>query len=171
MMKKWIGFLAVAIAAVSCQDNDSLPVAEFTGNEMVFALDQASDFIVNGTATFKEKVDGSTLVIIALHGTEGEAKLPAHLHLGDIKTPAADIAVLLNPVLATSGISETSVTKLADDTQVAYKELIQLEASIKIHLSDVGPERDIILAGGNVGALATKTVPGGRVGMAICKSE
>ncbi len=170
-MKNWIGFLVMAVAAVSCQENDSLPVTEFTGNEMVFALDQASDFNVSGTATFKEKVDGTALVLITLHGTEGESKLPAHLHLGDIKTPAADIAVLLNPVVAASGISETSITKLADDTQVTYQELIKLEASIKIHLSDVGQERDIILAGGNVGVLATKTVPGGRVGMAICKSE
>ena len=169
-MKNWMGFLALA-TAVSCQESDSVAVADFTGNEMVFALDQASDFNVSGTATFKERVDGTALVLIVLQGTEGEAKLPAHLHLGDIKTPDADIAVLLNPVVATSGISETSVTKLADDRQVTYQELLQLEASIKIHLSDTGPERDIILAGGNVGMLATKTVPGGRVGMAVCKSE
>ena len=171
MRKDWIFFLVLAVAVVSCQENDSAPVAEFTGNEMVFALDQASDFNVSGTATFKEKVDGNALVLIALSGTEGNTQLPAHLHLGDIKTPAADIALLLNPVVAASGISETAITKLADDTPVTYQELLKLEASIKIHLSDSGPERDIILAGGNVGLLANKTVPGGRVGMAICKSE
>jgi hypothetical protein len=49
--------------------------------------------------------------------------------------------------------------------------LANLEACIKIHLSDVGPEKDIVLAAGNIGASATKSNAGGRFGIATCQSN
>ena len=68
------------------------------------------------------------------------------------------------------GKSETHFVQLANETKLNYTDLIALEASIKVHLSDVGPERDIVLAGGNIGAIASKGF-NGRVGIGVCKSE
>lgn len=167
-MKSWIGALALVLVFYGCEESQS--VSDFTGNETTYALQQTSDFAVSGTVTFKEKRDGSALILVDLQGTDGDVKLPVHLHMGDISEPAAEVAALLNPVLGKTGRSETHFVQLANETKLNYADLIELEASIKVHLSDVGPERDIVLAGGNIGAIASKGV-NARVGIGLCKSE
>jgi hypothetical protein len=98
-------------------------------------------------------------------------KHPVHLHLGTIATEQAAVAALLSPVTASTGKSETLLTKLADDTPVMYKDISNLEACIKVHLSDEGAGRDVILAGGNIGASYVKGLSGGRMaGIAVCGS-
>lgn len=168
-MKKLLFFVGFSIILFSCQENMS--TNEFTGNEVTYDLQSASEYNISGAVTLKEKRDGSTLVIVKVTGTSGESKLPVHLHLGDITTPAADVAALLSPVNAKTGTSETIVKQLADESEVSYSDLIKLNACIKIHLSDVGPERDIILAGGNIGASMLKSIENGRTGFVPCKSE
>jgi hypothetical protein len=167
-MKKML-FLGFSIILFSCQENMS--TNEFTGNEVTYDLQSASTYNVSGTVTFKEKRDGTTQVVIKVIGTSGDSKLPVHLHLGDISTPAADVAALLSPVSAKTGTSETILKQLADESAVSYSDLIKLNACVKIHLSDVGPERDIILAGGNIGASMIKSIENGRTGFVPCKSE
>ena len=168
-MKKILFFAGFLIVLISCQENIS--TNEFTGNEVTYDLQSASEYNVSGTVTLKEKRDGTTQVIVKVSGTSGESKLPVHLHLGDITTPAADVAALLSPVNAKIGTSETVLKHLANETEVSYSDLIKLNACIKIHLSDVGPERDIILAGGNIGASMIKSIENGRTGFVPCKSE
>lgn len=69
-----------------------------------------------------------------------------------------------------TGKSKTTVTQLADETQVSYADLIKLKAAcIKIHLSDSGPSKDVVLVAGNIGANSTNS--GGRFGVAVCKSN
>ncbi len=168
-MKKLLFFIGFSIILFSCQENMS--TNEFTGNEVTYDLQSASEYNISGTVTLKEKRDGTTQVVVKVTGTSGESKLPVHLHLGDITTPAADVAALLSPVNAKTGNSETIVKQLADESEVSYSDLIKLNACIKIHLSDVGPERDIILAGGNIGASMIKSIENGRTGFVPCKSE
>jgi hypothetical protein len=166
-MKRVLFFSALVI--LGCQE--PAPVQLFTGNEITYELIQGSpDYAVNGTATLKERIDGFTQVQINLNGTSGEAMHPVHLHLGNISTPDAEIAAMLNHVVASSGLSVTLLRELADDTPIHYEELIQLSACIKIHLSESGPGRDVILAAGNIGAAYTNAISGGRVaGIAVCK--
>ncbi len=159
----------LASALVSCQEAETL--SEFTGNEAVYALQQASPFAISGTVSFKEKKDGSALVLVQLEGTDGDVKLPVHLHWGDISTPGAEVVALLSPVNGLNGRSETQLKMLADETTVTYKDMLNYEASIKVHLSDVGPERDIVLAAGNIGKIATTISKNGRLGVGVCKSE
>ncbi|MGE0588173.1 MAG: hypothetical protein AB7O48_06330 [Cyclobacteriaceae bacterium] len=168
-MKKLISVAVLGIILISCQESES--VSEFTGNEVVYALQQGSSFNVSGQVIISEKKDGSAVIEIQLDGTDGDVQLPAHLHLGDISTPGADVAALLTPVDGVTGKSKTNLLRLADETSVSYKDLIDLEACIKVHLSDIGPERDIVLAGGNIGAIATKDATNGRIGIGVCKSE
>lgn len=168
-MKKLLFLISISGFLFSCQEN--MNTNDFTGNEFTYDLQSASQYNVSGIVTFKEKRDGSTQVVIQLTGTSGDSKLPVHLHLGDISTPAADVAALLSPVNANTGTSQTILKQLADESEVSFTDLINLNACIKIHLSDVGPERDIILAGGNIGESASKGITSGKIGIGICKSE
>lgn len=169
-MKRLILGFVIGAGLVGCQENERAQ-GDFTGNETVYALQQASDYDINGTVTFREKRDGKAVVEIALSGTEGNVEFPVHLHMGNISAPDASVAALLNPVLGKTGISETTLELLADESAVTYQQLIALEACVKIHLGASGPDRDIILAAGNVGSAAGVDDSTGRLGIAACKSE
>ena len=166
---KGIASILFMCVLLACQEPDA--VSEFTGNELTYELVAASEYDVNGTISFKERVDGFTTVAIQLRGTDGTAKHPVHLHLGTISTPQADVAALLSPVIASTGVSETLLDRLADDTPVKYNDISKLEACIKIHLADSGSGRDVVLAGGNIGESYVKELSAGRQGFAPCKSN
>ena len=110
-MKRSIIVVILVLMLISCQESET--VSDFTGNEAVYALQQASAFTISGTVSFKEKKDGSALVLVQLEGTDGNVKLPVHLHWGDIATPGAEIVALLNPVNGLNGRSETNLKQLA----------------------------------------------------------
>lgn len=166
---KLLMFLLIGAGLIACQENEA--VSEFTGNETTYNLQSASQYLVSGIITFKERKDGTTTAVVDLKGTDGDQKFPVHLHLGNLSIPAADIAVLLSPVTAATGKSETLVKELTNETPITYQQLIDLEACIKIHLGESGPDRDIILAGGNIGKSSKLESASGRIGIAVCKSE
>lgn len=166
-MKRVIAGIVLSAVFFGCQESES--PTELTGNEMVYALAAGSEYDISGTATFKEKKDGSTIISIVLEGTSGNTQLPVHLHLGDISQPDAEVAALLTPVLGTTGKSQTVLTNLANESPITYAELVVLGACIKVHLADSGPDRDIILAAGNIGSAATRARTSGEI--AVCKSE
>ena len=165
-MKRLIVFLAALSLLAACKESES--TSDFTGNELTYALQQSSEYAVSGTATFKERRDGTTTAVVSLIGTDGDERLPVHVHLGDISQTDADVVLLLNPVTGKAGTSETVITHLADDASISYKELIKLPACIKIHLSDTGVGRDVILAAGNIGTATTSA--NGRYSIGVCKS-
>jgi hypothetical protein len=170
-MKSFISILLLVALFSSCQNSDESALnSDLTGNEVTYNLQQGSLYAVYGNITIKEKKDGSAVLELSLNGTEGELYHPAHLHLGNIAEDNADLAALLNPVYGKTGKSKTPLSMLADETPITYNDLKDLNGCIKIHLSDSGPERDIILAGGNIGA-ASNSLSGGRIKIAICKSE
>ncbi len=166
MKRTFIGIL-LTVVLLACQETEN-PISEFTGNEASYPLVQGSSYAVQGTATIKEKKDGNAVVVISLSGTEGTLQHPVHLHVGDITISGSEIAAQLNPVNGLTGKSETLLRLLANENPITYQQLIQLEANIKVHLSVAGPDRDIILAGGNIGALPTTT---GTFEIGICSSE
>lgn len=169
-MKRLLGMLSFAVLVFACQENE--PIAnDFTGNEITYPLLQGSTYPINGTVSFKEKKDGTALVRVELSGTDGNLQHPVHLHMGNISTPDADVTALLNPVLSKTGISETHLVMLADETEISYKQLLQMNACIKVHLSASGPEKDIVLAGGNIGTAVSDDFASGRAGISVCKSE
>ncbi len=169
MKKIFSGLLFASFILLACKPSEN--VSEYTGNQYTYALQQVSQYTVSGFVTFKEKRDGSTLVSIELTGTTGEVTYPVHLHLGDLATPGASIAALLTPLAGKTGKSQTILTHFADETLVKYSELLKLSACIKIHLSDTGPAKDIVLAAGNVGAAALTSIKGERIGVTVCQSN
>ena len=168
---KHVGVLLLCAMLAACQPENKEVVSEFTGNETTYDLQTASDFSVSGAITFKERKDGKITAVIQLNGTSGNSKHPVHLHRGDVTPANADVALLLNPVQASTGRSETTFNMLSDETTITYAQLKNLEASIKIHLGDVGDARNVILVAGNVGASFAKANPTGRTGISVCKSE
>lgn len=168
-MNKLVGLFFALVLFSSCQKSEV--VSEFTGNQTTYALQAASQYPISGTVLFKERKDGAVTIVVQLTGTSEGTSSPVHLHLGDMTTPAAAVAALLSPLNGTTGLSETRLTQLADETSISYQNLIKLNACVKVHLSDVGPERDIILAAGNVGIATSASNPGGRIGISVCKSE
>src|SRR5258706_9016974 len=168
-MKTMMGLLLGMALFAACQKSEV--VSEFTGNQTTYGLQAGSSYPISGTVTFKERKDGAVSVSVMLTGTSDGTSNPVHLHLGDVSTPQASVAALLSPVIGKTGESETILRKLADESPVTYRGLTQLDACIKVHLSDVGSERDIILAAGHVGTATTKSIAGGRLGIAVCKSN
>jgi hypothetical protein len=52
---------------------------------------------------------------------------------------------LIDSVKGSSGISETDFIVLGDETRITDDEFLQLNASIKVHLSASGPGKDMML--------------------------
>ena len=52
-MKKWLGFAMLAGILAACQESEN--ISEFTGNETIYALQQASQYAISGTVTLKER--------------------------------------------------------------------------------------------------------------------
>jgi hypothetical protein len=168
-MKRLMGVLAIVAVLTACHEQEAV-TNDFTGNESTYALLPGSTYPINGTITFKEKKDGSPFISVIVSGTEGEAQHPVHLHLGNISTPDAEVTALLNPVLGKTGVSETHLTMLADESAITYQQLIAMNACIKIHLAASGPDKNIILAGGNIGIAVSDDSAAGRSGMRVCGS-
>jgi hypothetical protein len=169
-MKKVVLMIGVLSSIMACQDNTYLSKSDLTGKELVYTLEAGSVYNISGVVSFKEKKDGSTLVSILLNGTENGGLHPVHLHIGNIATPDAAIAAILNPVSGSSGKSETHLTNLADESTITFNDLKTWNACIKVHLSEAGPNSNIILSGGNIGQAANAS-QAGRLNMAVCKSE
>ncbi len=164
--------LLIVVFLGSCKEESQQQVSEFTGNKIVYSLFQATtDYNVKGTVSFNEKVDGSTAVLVEVSGTEGDNYHPLHLHFGPIDGDG-DIAALLTPIHGASGRSETDLNLLSDGTVLSYNDLLAMEASIKVHLSGIGDDAKIVLAGGNVGSAIDKSTSNDRViKITVCKSN
>ncbi|MEO1099896.1 MAG: hypothetical protein AAFX57_19420 [Bacteroidota bacterium] len=168
-MKRGFLFTFVLIGLLeACSENSETVIEEFTGNEFVYDLAQSSDFPTSGTVAFQERTDGDVQVVVSLEGTEGDIFHPVHLHFGDLSTPDADIAFLLNDLKGSEGESSTTVSLLSDETKFSFQTLGQFNGSVKVHLGAAGSDADVILAAGNIGA--NRNSIGGRQKVAICKS-
>ena len=144
--------VALLFLALSGCNEDETP-NPYTANRQVYALSQSSDFPVSGTATFLERRDGQVEIRIALTGTEGDIQHPAHLHEGDVSATDSEVALMLSPVSGITGESVTLVSRLNDETNVTYADMIRFAGHIKVHL-DADVNKSVILASGNVGSLA-----------------
>lgn len=153
---------------ISCSSDDETPDL-YTSNEVIYMLEAGSQFPISGTATVKERTSGDLEFIIQLNNTDGDIEHPVHLHYGDISTPDAEIAAMLNPVFGETGQSITVLNQLGDETAFTFEDLQSFNGHIKVH-QDSGPNKDVILAYGNVGIATTQSV-NGRISIAVCKSK
>lgn len=167
---RFIISILLIICLLACENGDGNIDDNLTGQEVVYTLYQGSDYNISGTATFKETNTTGTLIVIELSGTESGLLHPAHLHYDDI-AGNGDMAAALNPVDGGSGVSETTLETLDNASNITFKQLLDMEISIKVHLSDTEPGKYTILAGGNVGISDAKSDPFGRIEISVCKSN
>ncbi len=122
---------------------------------------------ISGQLTVTKISDNETSFNIRLAGTIKGFEYPTHLHFGDLSVPNASVAFLLNPTDGTSGISETIISNLSNDTPVTYEDLITGQFSVKIHLGEDAESKNIILTASNVGAAFDEN---GTKSIAVCSS-
>jgi hypothetical protein len=150
-----LSFLLVITGLLSCSESET-PENEYSGKSISYSLFSGNDQGVPGTVEFKEKVDGSLDIIITLEDLSGDAMLPVHLHFGDLSNPEAPQAALLDSYIVEKGVSKTNISFLADDSPFTFDRVAQFDGSIKVHLSHVGDDYNVIVAAGNIGSNESK---------------
>ena len=105
---------------------------ELTGDNKVYALTPVADPAVTGTATFAKRKNGSTLVTVALTGTQAGATHPSHIHANTI-AQGGSIVINLNNVDGTSGMAVSNVDTLNNGTAITYEQLLDFNGYLNVH--------------------------------------
>ena len=122
----------------------------FTGRQTAYTMASASEYNIQGTATFREKVGGDLQLTVQLENTVAGGQHPGHLHYGTVDVPGSEIALMITPVDGETGTSITTFNQLADGTSFNFDDLMTFDGSLKVHL-DGGANKDLVLAGANIG--------------------
>jgi len=125
---------------------------KLTGNTTDYTLSSVSDQAVSGLATFSERINGETLVTLALVGTVADGLHPAHIHTGSVAEAPGTIIIDLTSVAGDTGLSKTNVAAYNDGTAINYTEMMTINGYINVHLSAENP--GVLIAQGNVGSNA-----------------
>lgn len=147
-------FLALLVSYSCTRDEDE---NTYTGREIEYELFSATDaYNYKGKVLFKELNTGQVEIFIQLTGNRGNEAyyFPAHLHFGAYDAPDADMAAMLTPVDIKTLKSTTIVRKLSNGQILSFDGLKDFDGHIKVHLAADGPDYQIILAAGNIGANA-----------------
>lgn len=121
---------------------------ELTGNKVTYSMLFTEDSSYSGQATFSERANGSSSLIVSLLGSNANATYPSHIHRND---EGSDNTILLSlsPVESTfkgHGFSEISEI---DGSPIMYNDLLELNATIDIHDSN---DTIIVIASGGIGS-------------------
>ncbi|WP_075351423.1 CHRD domain-containing protein [Algoriphagus marinus] len=141
---------------------------ELTGEEKSYELGEKDVDGISGTATFKKRVNGESLAVLELMNTPADGMHPAHIH-SNTALQGGGIVFTFNPVNGASGMSQTNVTMLDDDSMIGYDDILDINGYINVHLSM--SELGTIVAQGDIGqneltgesktyVLGEKDVPG-----------
>ena len=120
-----------------------------TGESVVYPLAAVEGSGVSGTATFAERNNGSTLVVLAVTGTSEGGDHPAHIHFNSAAEGGA-IATSLTNVAGATGMSKTSVMTTDNNVSISYEDLVAFDGYINVHLSP--DDLATVVAQGNIGA-------------------
>jgi len=126
-------------------------INKLTGESVTYNLNSVTEDAIEGTVTIYERISGAALVEIKLDGTNGEDSYPAHIHVNSVEE-GGGMVVILEPVHGGSGISNTHVEMMMDETAVTYDDLLVYDGHINVHLSEA--QMDVIISQGNIGTNA-----------------
>ncbi len=121
---------------------------ELTGTLKEYALGSVAIDDIDGTATFFERKNGEALAVIKLNNTPEDGMHPGHIHF-NTAAEGGDIAFTFNPVIGATGISNTNVAALDDETAFGYSDVLEYDGYINIHLS--AEELGVLVAQGDIG--------------------
>lgn len=108
-----------------------------TGESVTYALDSVANSPVKGTATFSQRNNGNTLVEIMLEGTTDGEVHPAYILSNTAAGNGSEIAITLDSIDGTTGMSSTSVSQFDDGTEVSYEQLIDYDGFISVVASPI----------------------------------
>ena len=121
---------------------------ELTGTSKTYTLAPVTNPDISGTATFEERVNGEALATIQLSNTPAGGSHPSHIH-NNTAVEGGGIALTFNPINGDTGMSQTNVAALDDDTPFGYDDVLEVDGYINVHLSaeDLGT----LVAQGDIG--------------------
>lgn len=158
--------LLVATLLFSACDRADDASDVFTAKQAAYTLASATEYNIQGVATFREKRNGDLQLTVQLENTVAGGQHPGHLHYGTVDTPGSTVALMLTPVDGETGTSVTTFNQLADGTSFGFSDLMSFDGSLKVHL-DGGVNKDVVLAGANVGQNAAALTGD----IALCTSD
>jgi len=122
---------------------------ELTGESKTYILGEKDVPGINGTATFRERADGTTLAILEVVNTIPDSTHPAHIHENSAAV-GGGIKITFTPVDGTSGMSMTNIVALDDNTAITYNQLLTYNGYVNVHLS--AAQLGVVVAQGNIGS-------------------
>ena len=122
---------------------------ELTGKFKSYVLGEKAVPGINGTATFRERANGSTLAILEVQNTIPDSSHPAHIHANSAAV-GGGIVISLTPVNGSTGMSMTNIVALDDMTAITYAQLLTYNGYINVHLSMA--QLGVVVAQGNIGS-------------------
>jgi len=123
---------------------------ELTGRTKTYTLAEKDAPGISGNVVFSERVSGESLAKITLTGTPANGSHPAHIHANDAAT-GGGIVYTFPPVDGNTGVSETNIAALDDNTAITYDGILTYDGYINVHLSS-GAGLATIVAQGNIGS-------------------
>ncbi|MEN2283918.1 hypothetical protein AAGF08_17385 [Algoriphagus sp. SE2] len=154
-MKKIVLALVIGVLFYGCTETER--PSRYV-QSTIYELQQTSEYNYTGQLEAGELPTGELELVITLKGEKGSKAVtyPAHLHYGPYGTSDAPMAAMLNPIYASSLEGATILKELANGNVINYESFKTFNGHIKVHLSSEGPDYDVILVAGNVGANATE---------------
>lgn len=123
-------------------------VNELTNISKTYPLGAVSNPAISGTAKFTKRVNGKTLISIALTGTTPGVTSIAHVHVNTV-AQTGGVIVDLTSIIGSTGKSETSVNKLNTGVAITYDELLNFDGYINVHES--ASALSTLIAQGDIG--------------------
>jgi hypothetical protein len=122
-----------------------------TSTKKSYRLDTVSSYGVSGSALFEKRVNGNTLVTIAVSGTIPGDIYPASINLGSIASVGGGPVVkTLNNVDGTTGKSYTNIRKLDSGIDITYDNWLVYDGYLNIYQNTVSLGN--IICHGNIGS-------------------
>jgi hypothetical protein len=122
---------------------------ELTGVSTAYVLNEVNTSGISGNVTFYARNSGEALAVILLQNTIIGEMNPANIYSNDIAT-GGSIIFTFNPVDGDTGMSQTNVAVLDDDTVFGYEDVLGIDAHINVLLSNIQPT--IVISQGNIGS-------------------
>ena len=143
----FLNLILISAFFVSCSNDDDSTLAVALESK-TYTLFEKSNSGVSGTAKFVNQQDGSVLVELNLTGTPSNGMHPSHIHF-NTAAEGGGIAVMLNDVDGSTGMSQTIVTQTTNGMSLDYETLLDFDGYINIHLS--AADLATVVAQGDIG--------------------
>lgn len=166
-MRKLILGIVILVSFCSCSESDP---EVYTGQQLEYKLNKASDFDYTGTLTVRELADGNLELSVQLVGAKStlSTTFPAHLHFGSYSDPDAPMALMLNPVSGADLQSKSILGALMNGKKLNFEEMKNFDGHVKVHLASEGPDYKVILVAGNIGSNLDESLEFDASLMTIC---